>query len=159
MTIWGAVQSPSQLNHNYGIEAADTLRDNCLTQLFYRPANFKTAKELAEWLGTITEWAHSQNLHGSVETSHGLSERERPLMTPQQIRRMDDKDVIIYHHKEWPIWAKRMDWQHFPELRERQRIPAPATRDLPPVAEMPSTDVAQEAEEQPSAYSDPDLVN
>jgi type IV secretory pathway TraG/TraD family ATPase VirD4 len=79
-------------------------------------------------------------------------------MTPQQIRRMDDEDVIIYHRNEWPIWAKRMDWQRFPELVERQRIPAPAIRDLPPVAEEASEDAWQEAGHGRPAFINPDLV-
>ncbi len=116
MSIWAAIQSPSQLDDNYGRDRANTLRDNCDTQLFYRPANFKTAKELKEWLGTITEWAHSQNVHGTVETSHGLSEREVPLMTAQQIKQMDDEGVIIYHRNNRRSGQNAWTGETFPRL-------------------------------------------
>ena len=58
-------------------------------------------------------------------------------MTAQEIKQMEDEDIIITHRNLPPIRAKRMDWRDFPELAARRSLepilvkPIP---DLPPIS-------------------------
>jgi type IV secretory pathway TraG/TraD family ATPase VirD4 len=58
-----------------------------------------------------------------------------PLMTSQEIKQVPDEDVIGFHRQLPPFMAKRMDWRHFPLLRERQAMSPPELVALPELAE------------------------
>ena len=52
-------------------------------------------------------------------------------MTAQEIKQMNDEEIIGFHRGLPPFRAKRMDWRHFSILRQRQRIPPPQLYPLP----------------------------
>jgi type IV secretory pathway TraG/TraD family ATPase VirD4 len=105
------------------------------TQLSYRPSNQETADFIAHCLGRKSDYAHSQTLRDGEETSEGLSEQGIPLLTSQEIKQLKDEDIIGFHRQLPPFLAKRMDWRHFPVLRERQALPPPTLSPLPELAE------------------------
>jgi len=94
ITLWIAIRSLSQLDAIYGKHRADTLHNNCESQLYYRQASYETAKYLEECLGKRSEFAHSQILHKGVETSQGQVEQAVALMTAQAIKQMGDNEII-----------------------------------------------------------------
>jgi hypothetical protein len=54
------------------------------------------------------------------------------VMTEQQIMQMGDEEIIGFH-KNLPAYkARRLDWQRFPILKQRQAIPPPPLPDLSP---------------------------
>jgi type IV secretion system protein VirD4 len=116
ISLWIAIQSLSQLDAIYGKHRADTLRNNCESQLYYRQASHETAKYLEECLGKRSDFAHSQTLHKGVETSQGQVEQAVALMTAQAIKQMGDNEIIGWHRGLMPFKAKRMDWRAFPLL-------------------------------------------
>jgi type IV secretion system protein VirD4 len=157
ISLWIAVQSLAQLDAVYGKTRATVLRDNMETQLYYRPSNQETADYLQHCLGRKSEYAQSQTMRDGAETSQGRSEQGIPLMTAQEIKQLTDEDIIGFHRLLPPFQAKRMDWRHFPVLRERQLLPPPELFPLLELAEKLPTLITQ-SNGHLQGYLDPDIV-
>jgi type IV secretory pathway TraG/TraD family ATPase VirD4 len=131
--LWIAAQDLSQLDDKYGQHKAKTLRNNCDTQLFYRPQDQATAEYIERCLGRQSAFAHSHTMREGEETSQGLSEQGIPNLTAWEIKQMRDEDIIGFHRRLPPFRAKRMDFRNFPLFRHRSQIPAPKPAKLPPL--------------------------
>jgi type IV secretory pathway TraG/TraD family ATPase VirD4 len=129
ISFWVAIQSIKQLEI-YGQANAETLLDNMDTQIFYRQKR-STAKYLEEELGRKSEYSHSHSTREGGHETQGMSEQGVPLMTANQIKQMDDSDIIVFHHNLPPFRARRMNWLEHPILRARQAKPPPALSPLP----------------------------
>ena len=134
MSLWVAIQSVKQLEV-YGHANAETLLDNMDTQIFYRQKR-TTARYLEEELGRKSAYSRSQSSRDGGYETHGMSEQGVPLMTANQIKQMDDADVIIFHHNLPPFRARRMNWLEHPVLRQRQAMQPPAVSALPPLTPL-----------------------
>jgi type IV secretory pathway TraG/TraD family ATPase VirD4 len=132
MSLWVAIQSIKQLDAIYGEANAETLLDNMDTQLFYRQRR-ATAKYLAEELGRKSEYSHSEQTREGGHESQGLSEQAVPLMSPNEIKQMDDWDIIGLHHNLPPFRARRMNWLEHPILKQRQAMRPQQPQPLPPL--------------------------
>jgi type IV secretion system protein VirD4 len=157
ITLWIAIQSLSQLNVVYGTQRATILRDNMESRIFYRPNDQETAEYLERCLGRKSDYAHSQTKREGTETSQGLAEQGIPLMTAQEIKQMRDEDIIGYHRQLPPFTAKRMDWRHFPVLRERQAVLPPELSPLPELAETLPT-LTPQGNGYLNGYINPDMT-
>jgi type IV secretory pathway TraG/TraD family ATPase VirD4 len=105
------------------------------TQIFYRPNDQETGEYLERCLGRKSDYAHSHTLREGEETSEGQMEQAIPLMTAQEIKQMPDEQIIGFHRQLPPFTARRMDWRHFPILKERHAMPPPELTPLPDLAE------------------------
>jgi type IV secretion system protein VirD4 len=135
ISLWIAIQDLNQLDAVYGRHRAHVLRNNMETQLYYRPNDQDTAEYLERCLGRKSDYAHSQTLREGEESSEGRMEQGIPLLTAQEIKQLKDEDIIGFHRQLPPFRAKRMDWRHFPILKERQAMPPPELSVLPNLAE------------------------
>jgi type IV secretion system protein VirD4 len=131
ISLWVAIQSIKQLDV-YGEANAETLLDNMDTQIFYRQKR-STAKYLEEELGRKSEYSHSHSTREGGYETQGMSEQGVPLMTKNQIKQMEDYDIIVFHHNLPPFKARCMNWLEHPVLRERQAKKPPALSPLPPL--------------------------
>jgi type IV secretory pathway TraG/TraD family ATPase VirD4 len=156
ISLWIAMQSLAQLDAVYGKTRASVLRDNMETQLFYRPSNQETADYLAHCLGRKSDYAQSMTMRDGTETSEGRSEQGIPLLTAQDIKQLQDEDIIGFHRLLPPFRAKRMDWRHYPILTQRQAIPPPELSPLPHLAEILPA-LAASSNGSPFGYLDPDM--
>jgi len=52
-------------------------------------------------------------------------------MTANQIKQMEDWDIIVFHHNLPPFRARRMNWLEHPILREREAEKPPTLSPLP----------------------------
>jgi type IV secretion system protein VirD4 len=156
ISLWIAVQSLSQLNVVYGTQRATILRDNMETRLFYRPNDQETAEYLERCLGRKSDYAHSQTIREGEETSEGRMEQGIPLLTAQEIKQMQDEDIIGFHRQLPPFLATRMDWRRFPILKERQALPPPELFPLPELTETVPV-VTPQTNGQVSGFINPDL--
>jgi type IV secretion system protein VirD4 len=134
ISLWVAIQSISQLDI-YGQANAETLLDNMDTQIFYRQRR-TTAKYLEEELGRKSEYSRSQSTRDGTSETQGTSEQGVPLMTSNEIKQMQDCDIIVFHHNLPPFRAQRMNWLEHPVLRERQAKQTPALSALPPLTPL-----------------------
>ena len=120
ITIAMFVQSLSQLETIYGKSRAQTLKDNTDTQLYYPPTDLTTAKHLEDSLGSQSGFAHSTTSKEGSETSEGLAERPIPLLTAQEIKQLNDEEIIGFHRRLPPFQINRLDWRsHTPMQRKR----------------------------------------
>jgi type IV secretory pathway TraG/TraD family ATPase VirD4 len=106
-------------------------------KLFYRQADFETAKDIAESLGYRSAYARSRTLRDGQGASEGLSEQAVHVLSPRDINELDPEKVIAIFSNYKPIWLKRMDWQAFPLLRQRRAMLPPPITPLPPLSAMP----------------------
>ncbi len=111
MSLWIAIQSLSQLEEIYGRHKAKTLRNNCDTQIYYRPNDLETAEYIEKRLGRKSDYATSRHLREGTETSQGKSEQGVPLMTAWEIMQLKDEDIISscksshLHYKKNSVYA------------------------------------------------------
>jgi type IV secretory pathway TraG/TraD family ATPase VirD4 len=102
------------------------------------PADKETAKDIEEDLYYKSGFAHSKTEHEG-STSNGENEQRVPVMSAHQIRfEMDIEEVIGVRagiHLR-PFKARRMDWQRFPILSQRNQIPPPELQPLPPITDI-----------------------
>jgi type IV secretion system protein VirD4 len=132
ISLWVAIQSIKQLDAIYGQANAETLLDNMDTQMFYRQRR-ATAKYLEIELGRKSEYSHSRSQREGGHETQGVSEQGVPLMTANEIKQMEDFDVIVFHHNLPPFRARRMSWLEHPVLRDRQAKNPPILSPLPPL--------------------------
>jgi len=95
-------------------------------QIFYRQKR-STAKYLEEELGRKSEYSHSQSRREGGHETQGMAEQGVSLMTANQIKQMEDSDIIVFHHNLPPFRARRMNWLEHPVLRDRQAKAPPLT--------------------------------
>ena len=154
VSLWIAVQSLAQLDAVYGRARAQVLRDNVENQLYYRPSNQETAEYLERCLGRKSGYAQSQTSHEGSTASEGLSEQSVPLLTAQEIKQLEDEDVIGFHRRLPPFQAKRMDWRRIGVLAKRRGMSAPRLPVLPRLKDTAWQWQAPMA----SQYFDPDVL-
>ena len=159
MILWMAFQSISQADAIYGHDRAKVLRDNCDTQIYYRPTNLDTAGFLERRLGRRSDWAQSTTSHDGVETSQGSSEYGVPVMTAQEIMQMGDEEILAFHSNLPPIKGKRMDWRHYPVLEARRKRRPPELLELPEVTEIVQPWPSLRAGQGSSQFVNPDLIH
>jgi type IV secretion system protein VirD4 len=135
ISLWIAIQDLNQLDAVYGKARAHVLRNNMESQIYYRPNDQDTAEYLERCLGRKSDYAQSQTIRDGEETSEGRMEQGIALMTAQEIKQLPDEKIIGFHRQLPPFLATRMDWRHFPVLKERQAIPPPELSPLPDLAE------------------------
>lgn len=156
ISLWIVVQSLAQLDAVYGRTRATVLRDNMESQIYYRPSNQETADYLQHCLGRKSEYARSETVREGAAASEGLSEQGIPLMTSQDIKQLQDEDIIGFHRLLPPFRAKRIDWRRFPALAQRQAMPPPQLSRLPKLPEQ-LPPLAARSNGYPHGYIDPDF--
>jgi type IV secretion system protein VirD4 len=134
ISLWVAIQSIKQLEV-YGEANAETLLDNMDTQIFYRQRR-TTARYLEEELGRRSAYSHSQSTREGGHETQGMAEQGIALMTANQIKQMDDADIIVFHHNLPPFRARRMNWLEHPLLRKRQGMALPTLSPLSPLTPL-----------------------
>jgi len=105
------LQNLDQLEAVYE-KSYETIMGNCDTHVFLGSNSFKTVEYFSKALGekTITRDSRSINRDKQYHRQ-GVSDSDqvmaRPLMTPDELRRMDNDDCIIYEKGIKPIKAKK----------------------------------------------------
>jgi type IV secretion system protein VirD4 len=159
ITLWLALQALSQLEGLYGKHKADTIINNCDSQLFYRQASLETAKYLETSLGYRSGYARSQTTRDGQEASSSLGEQAIPLLTAQEIKQLSYTEIIGCHANRPPFRAARMDWRNFPLLRQRRAITPPRLLSVPPVPASPELVAGGGRTDMPHFPIDPDGLN
>ena len=150
------LQALSQLRAAYG-EHAGTILGNCSVHVYARSEDLATQEYVSERLGLAEEILRTES---STRGSHGRSvthsqlRRFRPLLTPQQVRTLQDHQVIAFLPVCPPAALARMDWRGHPHLVQRARLSPRTPAPLPVEAFLPST--STEPRPAPAGYVDPD---
>ena len=113
------LQNLDQLESVYK-ESHETIIGNCDTHLFLGSNSQKTVEYFSKALGekTITRDNYSINRdRGNWKQGSSLSDQimARALLTPDELRRMDDSECIIYEKGIKPVKAKKYYYFKYPE--------------------------------------------
>src|SRR3954452_25240957 len=97
---------------------------------------------------------------GGSKASLGLSGQAVPLLSAQEVRRLEDYEVLIFFSNKRPIRGHRMDFRRFPLLMERLNDLDRMNHPPPPVPVLePPTQAVPDALQQGIGESDAEFVN
>lgn len=130
-------QTINQIDALYGEDRAETVRDNCQTQIYYRPNGLKTANYMSEKLGhtSFEDVSRSESVSraplldwSSDSHSESTSTRwvKRELMTSEEVRKMTPENVIMFVSELPAIMGNRLKPFARPEFKARLNLPVPA---------------------------------
>ena len=112
------LQSQSQLKTIYK-DAADTIVGNCDVTLFLGGKEKSTLKEISELLGKETldtrNRSVSRGSHGSSSVSYQQTGRE--LLTPDEVRTLDNDYALLFIRGERPVMDKKYDILKHPYIK------------------------------------------
>ena len=131
------IQSPGQLEaeprKGYGREAARTLITNHACQIFYTPRVQQDAKEYSDALGHYTFKSKSTSRQlgdGKGGRSVSISDQKRPLMFPQELMAMSQREQIINLENTKPILCEKIQFYADPMFMDRLKKVSPRLRAL-----------------------------
>lgn len=132
MRLLTIIQSPGQLEaeprKGYGRESARTLITNHACQVLYTPREQRDADEYSAMLGTYTFRATSKSrqLAGRSGSSESVSDQRRPLMLPQELKELSQRQQIINLENTKPILCKKIAYYEDEVFLARLREVAPS---------------------------------
>jgi type IV secretion system protein VirD4 len=128
-------QDLTQIYEAYGRDEAIT--SNCDTSVAFTPNKMQTAQELSRLAGE-TSVRHAQRTVSASGASTSEPEVGRPLMTPDEVRRMRADEVLIFTRGQPAIRARQLQYHKEPFFKKRAALAAPALSDriitAPPAA-------------------------
>jgi type IV secretion system protein VirD4 len=127
-------QDLTQIYNAYGHN--ESITSNCDTKVAFTPNKIETSEQLSRLIGeTTVRTGHTTVSTRNASTSE--SESRRPLMTPDEVRRLDTTEALIFTRGKHPIRAKLLRYFDEPYFRRLAEIPPPQTSDrtitAPPV--------------------------
>ena len=135
ISIWAAFQDNDQIEYLYP-KQAKAIRNNMDAKILYRQNDYATARDIAEYLGYRSGFAHSHTTREGQEASEGLAEQAVYVLTPRDINELAPEQVIVLFSNLKPMWLKRMDWREYPLLEKRRGMPPPPVSPLPSLTPM-----------------------
>lgn len=127
------VQAISQLRHVYGADVAETIMTCCGARVVYAPREQKYAEEISRMLGPMTAKAvsRSRKALGSEAGSVTTSLVARPLMNPDEVKKMGRNNEIVFIEDTPPILCKKIWYWKLGVFRRRANLPVPPIRPVP----------------------------
>jgi type IV secretion system protein VirD4 len=125
-------QDVAQLQAAYGgANSTETIMANCHVQVAYAPNKLETMELLSKLAGQATVRTEQRSysggrlgIRGNVQVS--VSETERPLLTPDEARRLPPDDALIFVAGHPPIYGRKIKYYADPTFSERSKIAPPA---------------------------------
>jgi type IV secretion system protein VirD4 len=103
-------QTQAQLAIPYGDKGAEIITDNHGCQIIFAPRRETTAEQYAKDLGTLDERvrSHSRNTGGQgTSTGENVTIQRRNLLTPDEIRYLDEDKLIALFRGLRPVLAEK----------------------------------------------------
>jgi type IV secretion system protein VirD4 len=112
------VQSLSQIEQKYGREQSQTITDNCHCWIYLKTANVETATQITKKLGQYTTSSYSRSASYSTSssgnTSNSMNLIARPLLTEDEILRIERPFALVMYSGHYPAIMQLPDlskWQ------------------------------------------------
>jgi type IV secretion system protein VirD4 len=122
-------QDVSQLNAAYGGPSgnAETIMANCHVQIAFAPNKLETMEMLSKLAGTMTIRSETRSYQGSRfglrnQVVVNSQDSERPLLTPDEARRLPEEDALIFVAGNPPIYGKKIRYYKDATFAARARI-------------------------------------
>ena len=127
-------QGLGQLDEIYGRQATEGILQNCALQVFFASNDDKTTTYVSQRLGsrTVQVRSRSQSQDWTAGTT-SISYIARPLLPPEEVRRLSPKQAIIFKETTRPILAEKVRYYLDRTLSARAAAPVPA----PPLKNSP----------------------
>ena len=142
--VWPFLQDLGQLRRLYPKDWESFVANSDAVQAFGTTDQF-TAEYLSRMAGTSTVFHQSQSSgrsrgkHTSRSQSAGATETGRPLVTPDELRRLGRDDQVLLVRGEDPVLARRIAYYDDREFDPRSRYVGPPTeREAEPTVEQSS---------------------
>jgi type IV secretion system protein VirD4 len=120
------VQAFSQLREIYGEENAETMMKSLAARIVYAPKDVEEATQISEDLGftTVKVRTHSRPVLSVADskkerTSVTVSEEERALLLPQEVKELGKDREILFYEGVRPILARKNRYYRDPYFRKR----------------------------------------
>lgn len=111
------IQSFSQLVKVYGKEIAELIKDNCLLWIYLKTASYETANEISKKLGNYTTTSDSKSnsytKYQSGSNSESVNLISRPLLTEEEIIRINSPEAIVMITGMYPYLVKLQDFSQY----------------------------------------------
>jgi type IV secretion system protein VirD4 len=121
-------QNISQLKNRYPNDAWLEIIGNCDTRLFLGCTDVATAQFVSDLLGQATVEARTFRKHAGLEGLFdfgdiSLSTQKRPLLTPDEILRLDHRNAIVILRGQKPLLVEKMDYTKHSLAKEIKPVP------------------------------------
>ncbi|HVT18577.1 MAG TPA: type IV secretory system conjugative DNA transfer family protein [Thermoanaerobaculia bacterium] len=154
--VYLSIQSLSQLYDLYGQHQSITA--NCPVQVAFAPADVETAELLSKMTGPMTvhlakrALANAPASVGPRRHTLSLQELARPLLTPEEVRRLPDDEALVFTAGHPPIRGRRVPYYTDAELVRRCALKPPRDSDRieQPGGRWTHSAIAQTASEAPA---------
>lgn len=121
-------QDVAQLQSAYGgANSSETIQANCHVQVAYAPNKIETMELLSKMAGQSTVRTEQRSYSGgrfgwksNVQIS--VAETERPLLTPDEARRLPPDDALIFVAGHAPIYGRKIKYYEDGIFSERAKI-------------------------------------
>ena len=103
-------QSLANLKGTYGPDGAQNFLANCRLQLFMAPADSDTPEYVSRAIGDFTRKSRSKSWTMGQLGKSNIQERDEGarLIRPEQLRNLDENDVVMLIHNTDPIRAQKV---------------------------------------------------
>jgi type IV secretion system protein VirD4 len=101
-------QGLTQLDELYGQTGRETFLQNATVQIFFAPNDRTTALFMSERLGSTTVDVTSTSRGKAGHVTRSKSPQRRELMTPDEVRRLDPGQEILFVEAARPIKAEKI---------------------------------------------------
>lgn len=140
-----AVQNFAQLIAYYGLEGAKTIRDNASTQVVLRGIGQDEAEFYSRRIGAST--VRTRTKHATATgTGYGEQESARPLITPDEIRTMPERRMLVIADVAAPVRVQVTPYYRDKRLAARAGLPVPL-----PIRAIPDEEATIDADVSPPA--------
>ena len=102
------IQGLGQLEEIYSRTGTESILQNCSLQIFFASNDDSTTNHVSKRLGTKTVKTHSRSQSEGWKTTSSTSHIARPLLSPEEVRRLDAKKALIFKETARPILANKI---------------------------------------------------
>ena len=126
-------QDLGQLTAAYGGSSGrdESIVANCHCLVAYAPNKLETMELLSKLAGNTTIRTENKTYSGGRmavmkgQVTVAVQEQERPLLTPDEARRLPPDDALVFIAGQPPIYGKKIKYYQDPVFSERAKIPPP----------------------------------
>jgi type IV secretion system protein VirD4 len=127
------IQTPAQLREVYGIHNAETMLKSLAARIVFAPKDYGDAREISDELGFTTvkvkTWSSPSGefFSGRQRRSRSVSvsEQQRALLLPQEVKELGTEEAIIFCEGLRPIRCRKI--RYYADARFRARLLPPPT--------------------------------
>ena len=123
-------QGLGQLDEIYGRQATEGILQNCAVQVFFASNDDTTTNYVSARLGSKTVRVRSQSQSQDWSYTTSTSYIARPLLPPEEVRRLDPKKALIFKETSRPVLAEKIRYYEDTQLM-KLLFDAPEVPSLP----------------------------